>query len=121
MNKKLQPTLIALSLIATFGASATVYKIENIDSNFFVNGTIDGSRSGFGTVLNKSGNQLGGASGRFAIKLTPEQEQAITNSRVDIVLAQQSTEATVTNRIAKNVPSASNFIFNFDQNQRVIQ
>ncbi|NRA85041.1 MAG: DUF3466 family protein [Gammaproteobacteria bacterium] len=118
MNKKLQPTLIALSLAATFGTNAAVYKIENINEVFTIHGTIDGSRSGYGVVANSNSKYIGGASGRFAIQLTDEQEDAIVNSKLDVTLnaTANATAAAIAYPVAKNKPVSSNFVFEFDQN-----
>lgn len=113
MNKKFQPTLLALTMATCFGANATVYKIENIDEVFKVNGTLDGSRSGFGVASNSNGKYIGGASGTFAITLSEEEEDAIINSRVDVTFQQQS-DTTSRNPNPKNKPLATNFVFEFD-------
>lgn len=111
MKNKLQLSLIAASLSACFGANAVVYKIENIDEFFKVNGTIENSRSGFGVGANDNGLLIGGASGQFAPVLSEEDEELLTNNRVDTALSQ----AQETNTYApKLLPKASNFIFTFD-------
>jgi len=113
MKNKLQLSLIAASLSACFGANAVVYKIENIDEFFKVNGTIENSRTGFGVSANDNGLMIGGASGQFAPVLSAEDEELLTNNRVDTAL----TQATEVNTYApKLVPKASNFIFIFDDN-----
>lgn len=111
MKNKLQLSLIAASLSACFSANAVVYKIENIDEFFKVNGTLENSRSGFGVSGNDTGLLIGGASGQFAPVLSQEDEDLLTNNRVDTALSQ----AAETNTYApKLLPKASNLIFTFD-------
>jgi len=111
MTNKLQLSLIAAALSASFSANAVVYKIENIDDFFKVNGTTGNSRSGFGVSANDQGLYIGGASGQFAPVLSEEDEKLLTNNRVDTALS----KAKETNTTApKNLPKASNFIFTFD-------
>ncbi|MCG7529775.1 DUF3466 family protein [Psychrobium sp. MM17-31] len=122
MNKKLQPTVLALALAASFGAqAATVYKIENIDEFYKVNGTIQNSRSGFGVTLNNSGDILGGASGTFAPLLSEDDQNTINNNRVDVSLtqlnAQASNSSTNPLRVVKLIPQSNNSIFKFDTNE----
>ncbi|MGB1296982.1 MAG: DUF3466 family protein [Psychrobium sp.] len=119
MNKKLQPTVLALALAASFGAqAATVYKIENIDEFYKVNGTIQNSRSGFGVTLNNSGDSLGGASGTFAPLLSEDDQNTLNNNRVDVSLTQLNTQAsnssTNVRRVVKLIPQSNNSIFKFD-------
>lgn len=114
MNKKLQPTLIAAALLACFNANAVVYKIVNIDQFYKVNGTIENSRSGFGVVINNNGVALGGASGKFAPLLTEEDTKLLSNSRIDITQAKQSSSSTAV-ASAKALPAADSLIFKFDE------
>jgi len=118
MNNKLQPTLLAVALAASFGANAVVYKIENIDEFFKVNGTIKNSRSGFGATLNNNGIILGGASGTFAPLLSTDDQDLINNSRVDVSLTQLASNASNSSinpiRTAKLIPQSNNSIFEFD-------
>ncbi len=115
MKNKLQLSLIAASLSACFGANAVVYKIENIDEFFKVNGTIENSRSGFGVSANSNGLYIGGASGQFAPVLSEEDEELLTNTRVDTAL----TQASETNTYApKLLPKASNLVFTFDNDNQ---
>jgi len=121
MNKKLQPTVLAIALAASFGShAATVYKIENIDEFYKVNGTIDNSRSGFGATLNNSGDVLGGASGTFAPLLSEDDQNTINNNRVDVSLTQLVTNASNSSinptRVVKLIPQSNNSIFQFDTN-----
>jgi len=111
MNNKLQLSLIAASLSACFSANAVVYKIENIDQYFKVNGTLDNSRSGFGVSINDNGLMIGGASGQFSPTLSDEDEDLLTNNRVDTALSQA---ADVDGNNPKLLPSSSNLIFSFD-------
>ncbi|MDP2560350.1 DUF3466 family protein [Psychrobium sp. 1_MG-2023] len=113
MNNKLQPSLIAAALLASFSANATVYKIENIDEFYKVNGTVENSRSGFGATLNDNSKYIGGASGKFAPQLSDDDENLITNNRVDVALAQQSTSTSVY-RSPKFIPNAQSIIFEYD-------
>ncbi|NRA60415.1 MAG: DUF3466 family protein [Psychrobium sp.] len=113
MNKKLQPTLIAAALLACFNANAVVYKIENIDQFYKVNGTIENSRSGYGVLINDNGVALGGASGKFSPLLTEDDAKLLNNSRIDITQVKQTIDTT-TVRQAKATPLADNVIFKFD-------
>jgi hypothetical protein len=118
MNNKLQPTLLAVTLAVSFGANAVVYKIENIDEFYKVNGTIKNSRSGFGATLNNNGVIIGGASGTFAPLLSTDDQDLINNSRVDVSLTQLASNAanSSTNpvRAVKLIPQSNNSIFEFD-------
>lgn len=121
MNKKLQPTVLAIALAASFGAqAATVYKIENIDEFYKVNGTINNSRSGFGATLNNSGDVLGGASGTFAPLLSDDDQDRLNNNRVDVSLTQLATNASNSSinptRVVKLIPQSNNSVFEFDTN-----
>ncbi len=121
MNKKLQPTVLAIALAASFGAqAATVYKIENIDEFYKVNGTINNSRSGFGATLNNSGDVLGGASGTFAPLLSEDDQNTINNNRVDVSLTQLAANASNSSinptRVVKLIPQSNNSVFEFDTN-----
>jgi len=118
MNNKLRPTLLAVALAASFGANAVVYKIQNIDEFYKINGTIKNSRSGFGATLNNNGIILGGASGSFAPLLSTDDQDLINNSRVDVSLTQLATNASNSSinpiRTAKLIPQSNNSIFEFD-------
>lgn len=118
MNKKLQPTLLALTLAASFGADAVVYKIENIDELYKVNGTISNHRSGSGATLNNNDVYIGGASGKFSPSLSQSDLAIIDNNNTDVAITAISTSASnsATNsfRAVKTIPDANNSIFEFD-------
>ena len=118
MNKKLQPTLLALALAASFGANAVVYKIENIDELYKVNGTISNHRSGSGVTLNDNDVFIGGASGKYSPSLSQSDLAIIDNNSVDVAITAISTSAsnisTNPTRAVKTIPDANNVIFEFD-------
>lgn len=118
MNKKLQPTVLAIALAASFGAqAATVYKIENIDEFYKVNGTVNNSRSGFGITLNNANDFVGGASGAFAPALSEGDQDIVNNSANDVVLSQAATYTQLhpfhRSRTVKRIPESTNLIFKF--------
>ena len=118
MNKKLQPTLLALALAASFGANAVVYKIENIDELYKVNGTISNHRSGSGVTLNDNDVFIGGASGKYSPSLSQDDLAIIDNNSVDVaitaIVASASNSSTNPTRAVKTIPDANNVIFEFD-------
>lgn len=118
MNKKLKPTLLAIALATSFGANAVVYKIENINEFYKVNGTINNSRSGFGVTLNNNGNMIGAASGIFASTLSTDDQDLINSNNFDIssdeVSVSAANSSTNITRSVKFIPQANNSIFEFD-------
>lgn len=117
MSKIFKPSLLAVSLLACYQANAVVYEIENLDESFNVDGTISGSRSGFGVSLNDNGAMVGGASGSFAPVLSDEDRDALTSTRVDTVLAAEA-EVIDTTPNPKVKPEGINFVFTFDDNNQ---
>ena len=113
MSKMFKPSLLAVSLLACYQANAVVYEIENLDQSFNVDGTIQGSRSGFGVSLNDNGDMVGGASGSFAPVLTEEDRNALTSTRVDTVLAADARVIDTTPN-PKVKPEGINFVFTFN-------
>ena len=118
MNKKLKPTLLAIALATSFGTNAVVYKIENINEFYKVNGTINNSRSGFGVTLNSTGNMIGGASGVFSSSLSTDDQDLIRDNNIDIssdeVSISAANSSTNITRSVKFIPQANNSIFQFD-------
>lgn len=113
MTKVFKPSLLAASLLACFQANAVVYEIENLDANFNINGTIEGSRSGFGITLNDQGKIIGGASGRFAPLVSEEDREAVMQTNIDAIVGTQASVDSPTPD-PKRKPESNNFVFVFD-------
>lgn len=105
MNKKLQPTILALSLAASFGANAVVYKIENIDALYNVKGTLKNSNSGFGATLNNSGDIIGNS-------LFTQVARDATNSAINANISGVNRKE----RDGRLIPVARRSGFQFDSN-----
>jgi len=111
MKNKLQLTLVAASLAASFNANSVVYQIENMDELLNIHGTLAGSRSGFGVSANDNGLLVGGASGTFSIELSETDQGLIEeNSTYVLLAAADSTDYDA----VKTLPVSMNLVFTFD-------